>query len=225
MSETPDKGRYFGAHVPMLIAYQFSLYNKVIDFGTKGNSKKPSSRIYQRQFSVVSKKILSKKYSWIQNKASYPNNSENRMVHGGIAPRPIGERGSGAARALARSGQSNAPDTCALLNDRSEKLSQASRTIAANPEIGSFQRAVSDPQILQSFERACRSYCYEMPKCDFSDPYRRTDGQCNNPINPLLGSSFTPQQRVVPNAYDNLIDAPRTRSVDNTPPAQCPDRQ
>lgn len=55
----------------------------------------------------------------------------DRMVHGGIAPRPIGERGSGAARALARSGQSNAPDTCALLNDRSEKLSQASRTIAA----------------------------------------------------------------------------------------------
>ncbi|XP_065941389.1 peroxidase-like protein [Magallana gigas] len=141
----------------------------------------------------------------------------DRMVHGGIAPRPVGERGSGAARALARSGQSNAPDTCALLNDRSEKLSQASRTIAANPEIGSFQRAVSDPQILQSFERACRSYCYEMPKCDFSDPYRRTDGQCNNPINPLLGSSFTPQQRVVPNAYDNLIDAPRTRSVDNSP--------
>ncbi|XP_065940288.1 peroxidase-like protein [Magallana gigas] len=56
-----------------------------------------------------------------------------------------------------------------------------------------------------------------MPHCDFSDPYRRTDGQCNNPINPLLGASFTPQQRVLPNAYDNLIDAPRTRSVDNSP--------
>eukprot|EP00105_Crassostrea_gigas_P042884 XP_019927032.1 PREDICTED: peroxidase-like protein [Crassostrea gigas] len=57
-----------------------------------------------------------------------------------------------------------------------------------------------------------------MSQCDFSDPYRRTDGQCNNPINPLLGSSFTPQQRVLPNAYDNrAIDSPRTRSVDNSP--------
>ncbi|XP_065940290.1 peroxidase-like protein [Magallana gigas] len=77
----------------------------------------------------------------------------------------------------------------------------------ASPLVGSFQRAVSDPEILESFERAFEPYCYEMSQCDFSDPYRRTDGQCNNPINPLLGASFTPQQ----------IDSPRTRSVDNSP--------
>ena len=79
--------------------------------------------------------------------------------------------------------------------------------LICSPEIGGpvagFQRAVSDPQILQSFGEAFQPYCYAMPMCDFSDPYRRTDGQCNNPINPLLGSSFTPQQRVLPNAYDN----------------------
>ena len=79
--------------------------------------------------------------------------------------------------------------------------------IFCSPEIGGpmagFQRAVSDPQILQSFGEAFQPYCYAMPMCDFSDPYRQTDGQCNNPINPLLGSSFTPQQRVLPNAYDN----------------------
>lgn len=77
-----------------------------------------------------------------------------------------------------------------------------------SPEVGGFaagglQRAVSDPQIQASFQRAFEPYCFAMPLCDFRDPYRRTDGQCNNPINPLLGSSFTPQQRVVPNAYDD----------------------
>lgn len=77
-----------------------------------------------------------------------------------------------------------------------------------SPEVGGFaagglQRAVSDQQIQQSFQRAFEPYCYEIPRCDFSDPYRRTDGQCNNPINPILGSSFTPQQRVLPNAYDD----------------------
>lgn len=141
----------------------------------------------------------------------------DRMVHGGIAPRPVGGQGSGAARALYRFSQSNAPETNALLSDRSERASQASRTIAANPLVGSVQRAVSDPEILESFEKAFEPFCYEMPVCDFSNPYRRTDGQCNNPINPLLGSSFTPQQRVLPNAYDNRIDSPRTRSVDNFP--------
>lgn len=53
------------------------------------------------------------------------------MVHGGIAPRPVGGQGSGAARALYRFSQSNAPETKALLSDRSERASQASRTIAA----------------------------------------------------------------------------------------------
>lgn len=53
------------------------------------------------------------------------------MVHGGIAPRPVGGQGSEAARALYRFSQSNAPETNALLSDRSERASQASRTIAA----------------------------------------------------------------------------------------------
>ena len=74
---------------------------------------------------------------------------------------------------------------------------------SSSPEVGGFQRAVSDPQIEQSFAEAMQPYCYAMPRCDYTDPYRRTDGQCNNPINPLLGSSQTPQQRILPNAYDN----------------------
>lgn len=143
----------------------------------------------------------------------------SRTSGGGIAPRPVSGQGSGAARALARFSQSNAPATNTLLSDRSARASQASRTIAANPEVGGFaagglQRAVSDQQIQQSFQRAFEPYCYEIPRCDFSDPYRRTDGQCNNLINPILGSSFTPQQRVLPNAYDDFIGLPRTRSVD-----------
>lgn len=150
----------------------------------------------------------------------------SRTSGGGIAPRPVGGQGSGAARALARFSQSNAPATNTLLSDRSARASQASRTIAANPEVGGFaagglQRAVSDPQIQESFQRAFEPYCFAMPPCDFSDPYRRTDGQCNNPINPLLGSSFTPQQRVLPNAYDDFISLPRTRSV-SPPPQRLP---
>ena len=74
---------------------------------------------------------------------------------------------------------------------------------SSSPEVGGFQRAVSDPQIEQRFAEAMQPYCYAMPMCDFTDPYRRTDGQCNNLINPLLGSSLTPQQRILPNAYDN----------------------
>ncbi|XP_055999997.1 peroxidase-like protein [Ostrea edulis] len=90
--------------------------------------------------------------------------------------------------------------------------------IAENPEVGGatgagFQRAVADPEIAASFERAFAPYCYEIPVCDVTDPFRRTDGQCNNLLNPLLGSSFTPQRRVLPAAYDNLVDSPRTRSV------------
>lgn len=74
---------------------------------------------------------------------------------------------------------------------------------SSSPEVGGFQRAVSDPQIEQSFAEAMQPYCFVIPICDITDPYRRTDGQCNNLINPLLGSSQTPQQRILPNAYDN----------------------
>ena len=54
-----------------------------------------------------------------------------RTSGGGIAPRPVSGQGSGAARALARFSQSNAPATNTLLSDRSARASLASRTIAA----------------------------------------------------------------------------------------------
>ena len=66
-----------------------------------------------------------------------------------------------------------------------------------------FQKVSSDPQITQSFQDAMTSLCYEIPVCDFQDPYRTADGSCNNLFNPLLGKSFTPQSRVIPNAYRN----------------------
>ncbi|XP_062573136.1 peroxidase-like protein [Saccostrea cucullata] len=141
----------------------------------------------------------------------------SRTASGGIAPFPT-PGGSGAAAALARFSQSNAPATTALLNDRSSRASFASRTIAQNPEIGGgtaagFQRAVSDPEVTASFQRAFDPFCFERPVCDVSEPYRRTDGQCNNLIDPILGAAQTPQQRVLPAAYDNLINTPRVRSV------------
>ncbi|XP_062573135.1 peroxidase-like protein [Saccostrea cucullata] len=148
----------------------------------------------------------------------------------GPAPRPEGGRGSGAARALSRFSQSNSPATNALLSDRSTRASFASRRIAQNLAGGTtaafqggmggtgdmgvaLQRAAQDEEIAASFQRAFERYCYERPLCDVSDPYRRTDGQCNNLFEPLLGSALTPQQRVLPAAYDDFIDTPRTRSV------------
>lgn len=62
---------------------------------------------------------------------------------------------------------------------------------------------VSDPVISQSFQRAMSPVCYEIPVCNPQDPYRTADGSCNNLFNPILGKAFTPQSRILPNAYDN----------------------
>ncbi|XP_055996607.1 peroxidase-like protein [Ostrea edulis] len=139
----------------------------------------------------------------------------SRLSGGGVAPRPVSDRGSGASRALSRFSQSNAPATNALLNDRSMRASMASRRIAENTggTAAAFQSAAQSPEIAASFQRAFGRYCFEIPRCNPWDPYRRTDGQCNNLDEPLLGSALTPQQRILPAAYDNFIDLPRVRSV------------
>ncbi|XP_061178613.1 peroxidase-like protein [Saccostrea echinata] len=151
--------------------------------------------------------------------------SARRTVSRGVGslPTPGSGSGSGAYRALARFSRSNSPAYIAMLHDRSMRASLASRMIAQDPAVGGptgdgFQRVISDPQITSSYQRAFIPYCYQMPACNVSEPYRRTNGQCNNLINPLLGSSNTPQQRVLPAAYENWIDTPRTRSrVGNMP--------
>eukprot|EP00105_Crassostrea_gigas_P025286 XP_011445822.1 PREDICTED: peroxidase-like protein [Crassostrea gigas] len=76
---------------------------------------------------------------------------------------------------------------------------------------------VSDPVISQSFQRAMSPVCYEIPVCNPQDPYRTADGSCNNLFNPILGKAFTPQSRILPNAYDNSIDLPRTKDSNGDP--------
>ena len=49
--------------------------------------------------------------------------------------------------------------------------------------------------------------------CDFANPYRSLDGACNNRNHIWWGQSVTPFRRLLAPAYDDGIDAPRTRSV------------
>lgn len=65
------------------------------------------------------------------------------------------------------------------------------------------QLVTSDAGLTASFRRAVSPFCYEIPFCNSRDPYRTADGSCNNLYNPLLGKSFTPQSRILQNAYDD----------------------
>nr|XP_022293504.1 peroxidase-like protein [Crassostrea virginica] len=134
-------------------------------------------------------------------------------------------RGSMAISAHNRFSRNNAPEVNQMLDDRSRMASEAAKTIASSQTVTSqigtadaFQKVSSDPQITQSFQDAMTPLCYEIPVCDSQDPYRTADGSCNNLFNPLLGKSFTPQSRVIPNAYRNFIDLPRTLSSNNRDP-------
>lgn len=61
----------------------------------------------------------------------------------------------------------------------------------------------TNPGVGEVFGRTAAPYCLEPPICDPWDPYRTADGSCNNLYNTLLGKSFTPQARIVPNAYND----------------------
>ncbi|XP_061177755.1 peroxidase-like protein [Saccostrea echinata] len=132
-----------------------------------------------------------------------------RRTTDSVASRQESGTGSGAARALARFSQSNSPSLNALISDRSRRATEAAEIVARNisESRGNMTETLkfitSDPQIIGEFRRRLAKYCYERPYCNVRYPYRRADGQCNNLMDPLLGSSGTPQQRVVPAAYDN----------------------
>nr|CAD2170986.1 unnamed protein product [Meloidogyne enterolobii] len=61
-----------------------------------------------------------------------------------------------------------------------------------------------------------QKYCYkeenEEENCEMSSPYRKIDGRCNNSQKPLLGSTFSPFQRLLEADYSDGISEPRKSS-------------
>lgn len=49
--------------------------------------------------------------------------------------------------------------------------------------------------------------------CDHTSPFRTITGWCNNLNKPKFGQSFTPLDRILPNAYEDGLSRPRTFSV------------
>ncbi|XP_062573115.1 uncharacterized protein LOC134235051 [Saccostrea cucullata] len=116
---------------------------------------------------------------------------------------------SGAAGALARFSQTNSPSLNAIISDRFKRTLNATMFAAEQLSSGpmglreSLNRVTSDPSVTEIFQRLVTKFCFARPTCDIGNPYRRVDGQCNNLRDPLLGSSGTPQQRVLSPAYES----------------------
>lgn len=146
-------------------------------------------------------------------------------IAGRTADPPSGSsRGSSAVNSLNRFSQNNEPEMNQLLDDRARFAAEATKTIAASPALAAqfsgsnanerAQLVTSDAGLTASFRRAVSPFCYEIPFCNSRDPYRTADGSCNNLYNPLLGKSFTPQSRILQNAYNDYIELPRTLTSD-----------
>jgi len=59
--------------------------------------------------------------------------------------------------------------------------------------------------------------CPATPRCNPNAKFRTIDGSCNNLRNPKAGMSFTPVQRVLPNAYADGLFEPRVLSRSGKP--------
>nr|AIZ68325.1 peroxinectin [Caligus rogercresseyi] len=65
---------------------------------------------------------------------------------------------------------------------------------------------------IESENRNFDQNCPRAPRCDYKNKYRRVDGFCNNPHNPLYGGIFTPVQRILRPAYHDGFSSPRRGS-------------
>jgi len=64
------------------------------------------------------------------------------------------------------------------------------------------------------------TYCpYENVKvvCNSTYKYRLYDGTCNNLVNPLLGAANVPYIRLLPPAYQDGVNSPRSLAVSGNP--------
>ncbi|XP_076104054.1 peroxidase-like protein isoform X1 [Mytilus galloprovincialis] len=71
-----------------------------------------------------------------------------------------------------------------------------------------------NPYIVNEWRLQVAASCPFMePKCNPYTRYRTADGACNNLNDPSLGAALTRQRRMMDNAYEDGIDAPRMHSV------------
>ncbi|CAK5082080.1 unnamed protein product [Meloidogyne enterolobii] len=64
-------------------------------------------------------------------------------------------------------------------------------------------------QIINILQKYCYKEENEEENCEMSSPYRKIDGRCNNSQKPLIGSTFSPFQRLLEADYSDGISEPR----------------
>ncbi|KAK3577764.1 hypothetical protein CHS0354_003769 [Potamilus streckersoni] len=104
-------------------------------------------------------------------------------------------------------------------NERAHSISLVSRAIVgsvdAMQKLGFTLEELRDSGVYDMIQKEfqdiklCNKNDYV---CNAESPYRTPDGSCNNLDNPTWGKCFEPQRRILPAAYDNGVDSPRTRS-------------
>nr|XP_022327763.1 peroxidase-like protein [Crassostrea virginica] len=110
----------------------------------------------------------------------------------------------------------NDAEMVVLLSDRAHLLASICKSTARMMNarnVGDVRSMLNDPAHQAMVRRQFNPYCYEHPVCDQRQKYRSPCGACNNLEDPLLGKAFTPFRRIVPSAYDDGVEAPRTLSV------------
>nr|XP_022310855.1 peroxidase-like protein [Crassostrea virginica] len=110
----------------------------------------------------------------------------------------------------------NDAEMVVLLSDRAHLLASICKNTARMMNArnaGDVRSMLNDPAHQAMVRQQFTPYCYEHPLCDQRQKYRSPCGACNNLEAPLLGKAFTPFRRIVPSAYDDGVEAPRTLSV------------
>jgi len=108
--------------------------------------------------------------------------------------------------------------TQGAVNAESDRLHQNSVVILnAYSKVKSLNESSENLNYVTQNYRIPEPYCpkrdYNWWGCDPKSKYRSFDGKCNNLKVPWWGKKETPLKRLLPNEYDDGINAPRTYSV------------
>nr|XP_034339114.1 peroxidase-like protein [Crassostrea gigas] len=110
----------------------------------------------------------------------------------------------------------NDEEMVAMLSDRAHALSSICKSTAKMMDArnaAEVRTLIDHPSHQDMLRQEFTPFCYEVQQCDSQRKYRLTSGACNNLDAPLYGKAFTPFRRIVASAYDDGVEAPRTRSV------------
>lgn len=96
-----------------------------------------------------------------------------------------------------------------LTNEQRIKLAKSGDSTLNGDPLIDF---VSNEQRSNSVSANCQDDDRAYP-CDHTTPFRTITGWCNNLNQPKFGQSFTPLDRILPNAYEDGLSKPRQYSV------------